>query len=135
MKKLVLFTMFLIGFLFIPVAVTLAASFIGEQVFDKEGIEQYFYSLGALAGLVLPVTQFVKNIFKSSGNWTRFISWVVAVGLSFFGWWLDLGILSGLSVVWVIIYGVAAGLIANSVFEAFYVEMILKLFKDKTPPK
>lgn len=135
MKKFYLVVSFIIGFLFIPVAVTFGASIIGQQLFDQEGIELYFYSLGALAGIVLPVTEFIKRLIKSSGNWTRILSWLVAIGLSFFGWWLNLGMLEGLSVVWVVIYGIAAGLIANSVFDAVFVEMILKLFKNKKSVK
>lgn len=56
MKKFVLMLSFLFGFLIIPVAVTFAASVIGEEVFNEDGIEFYFYSLAALAGAVLTVT-------------------------------------------------------------------------------
>ena len=133
MRKIAIMISFVIGFMFIPIVLIFAASVVGELVFDKEGIEVYFYSLGAIAGLVIPITQFLKNLINSSGNWTRFISWFVAFALSFFGWLFGLGMLAGLSWVWVLIYGIAAGLISNSIFDAVYVEMILKLFKDKTP--
>ena len=127
MKRFVLMLSFIVGFLVIPVAVTFAASIVGEQVFNQDGIEVYFYSLAALAGAVLPVTQFIKKLLNSSGNWTRYISWVVAIGLAFLGWWLNLGMLEGLKVVWVVVYGIAAGLVSNSVVDAVFVEMILKI--------
>lgn len=132
MKKFLLTFIFLIGFLIVPVSVIFAASVVGEEVLGIDNIEAYFASLAALSAIVLPVTQFFKNIFKSSGNWTKYLSWVVSIGLAFVGWWLNLGMFEGIKIVWVVVYGIAAGLVSNSVFDIGILQAILSLFKSKT---
>ena len=97
-------------------------------------IEGYFVSLAALAAAVVPVTGVIKRLLKSSGDWTKYISWGVAVGLAFAGWYLGLGMLAGLEIIYVVAYGVAAGLVANSVFDIKVVKAILNaLVKRKKP--
>lgn len=132
MKKLFMMFCFVVGFLLIPTIVVVAAGVVGEQVFGVENIESYFVSLAALAAAVIPVTQFVKKLFKSEGGVTKFLSWIVAIGLAFVGWWLDLGILTDLKVLWVVIYGIAAGLISNSIIDLEFVQGILSALKRKT---
>jgi hypothetical protein len=131
MKNLFLVVCFIIGFLLIPVTGLAAVSIVAEKVFDTVGVELYFISLAALAGAVLPVTELIKRLIGSSGNWTRYLSWIVAVLISLIGGWLNLGILQDLSLLWLLIYGVAAGLIANGVFNIETVRAILSAFKDK----
>ncbi len=124
--------MLLIGFLIVPVSVIFAASVVGEEDLGIDSIEAYFASLAALSAIVLPVTQFFKNILKSSGNWTKYLSWVVSIGLAFVGWWLNLGMFEGIKIVWVVVYGIAAGLVSNSVFDIGILQAILSVVKSKT---
>lgn len=129
MKKLFLTFCYVVGFILIPSLYVVAAGFAAEQVFGVESIEDYFISLAALSGAVLPVTEFIKRLFKASGGWVKFLSWIVAVALAFVGWWLNMGMLEGLSVLWVVIYGFAAGLVANSVFDIGIIQTILSALK------
>ena len=135
MKKVFLMLCFIIGFLVIPVTVIFAASQVGEKVFGVDGIEGYFISLAALAAVVVPATEFIKRILKSSGGWTKFLSWIVSIGLAFAGWYFDFGVLADLDILFVVIYGVAAGLVANAVFDIEMVKGILKALKGKTKDK
>lgn len=130
MKKLFLVMCFIVGFLLVPSAIVFAASVAGESV-GVENVDTFFVSLAAMSAAVIPVTEFIKRLLKSSGGWTKFLSWIAATAISFVGWWLNLGILEGLSVIWVFIYGIAAGLVANSVFDIGIVEAIIRVFKGK----
>ncbi|MGD2113403.1 MAG: hypothetical protein PVG07_00010 [Acidobacteriota bacterium] len=102
----------------------------GDVLTEPSGLEVYFVSIAALAAIVLPVTNFIKNLIGSSGGWTVVLSWIVSIGLSFIGWWLKLGMFEGITIVWVLIYGVAVGMVANSLFDIGIVNAILSLFKQ-----
>lgn len=129
MKKVYLLFMFLVGFLFVPLAGVYAAGIVAEEVFDQKGIEVYFYSVAALAGLVITATEFLKRMFNSSGGWTEFLSWFVGVALAFVGWFFKIGIFEDISVYWVVGYGFAAGLIANNIFDSNFIESVINAFK------
>lgn len=135
MKKVFLMLCFIIGFLVIPVTVIFAASQVGEKVFGVDGIEGYFISLAALAAAVVPATEFIKRILKSSGNWTKYLSWIVSIGLAFAGWYFEFGVLADLDIIWVVVYGVAAGMVSNAVFDLEMMQGILRAMKGKTKDK
>lgn len=126
MKRIVLLLSMCFLFLMLPVVAFCGN---GNVLTEASGVEAYFVSLAALAAVVVPVTQFVKRIINTSGSWTVVLSWVVSVGLAFIGWWFKLGMFEGLSVLWVFIYGLAAGMVSNGVFDIGVVKMILSLFK------
>ena len=92
-------------------------------------IADYFTSLAALSGAVLIVTQFLLKFIKI--KFDQYFSWLVAVLLSCAGWFLQLGIFDGLAWYWIIIYGVASGLVANGLFDIGVVNMILNYFLPK----
>lgn len=107
----------------------------GIDLSNPSGVEVYFISLAALSAVVLPVTNWVKNLFKLTGSWTVVLSWVVSVGLSFVGYWLKLGMFEGISIAWVLIYGVAAGMVSNSLFDIGIVNAILSLLSGRIKGK
>jgi len=123
MKKLMLLLSMVFLLLLVPVVAFCGD---GNILTDSSGIEVYFVSLAALAAVVLPITEFIKRLLGTFGSWTVVLSWVVAIGLSFVGWWLNLGMFEGLKIIWVVIYGIAAGMVSNSVFDIGLVNLILR---------
>ena len=102
------------------------------QAFDpiqSGAIADYFTSLAALSGAVLIVTQFALKFIHT--KFDQYFSWLVAVLLSGAGWFLQLGILSGLDWYWILIYGAASGLTANGLFDIGLVNMILNYLSPK----
>lgn len=91
----------------------------------------WFLSLAALAGAVMTVTQWLKNVLESKGIQTKLLSWLIAVILAFVGWFLELGIFAGLEWYWAAIYALSAGLVANSIVDLNLIQGILKLFKPE----
>lgn len=104
------------------------------QTTDSLDLSQYFVSLGALAGLVIIITEFIKKIkaITDAASWIKqIISWIVSLGLAFAGNYFQLGIFANLSTTLVIVYSVAVGLIANGIFDVTLVQALLNLFKKK----
>lgn len=118
-------------FLMFPVV-----AFCGNGILtEPSGVEVYFVSVAALAAVVLPLTNWLKNLFNLVGSWTVVLSWVVSVGLSFIGWWLNLGMFEGITIVWVLIYGVAVGMVSNSLFDIGIINAILSVLKGRIKNK
>ena len=122
MKKLFVLLSVLFFALMLPVVAVCNDG--GEVGLD---LSAYFVSLSGLAGAALAVTEFIKKIIGSSGAWTKYVSWVVSIGLAFVGWWLNIGMLAGISELWVVVYGVCAGLVANSIFDLKLIKGFLVL--------
>ena len=101
------------------------------QTVDPGSVEisQYFVSLAVFATTVVLVTQFVLKYIKTDKD--QLVSWLVSIGLSGVGWIFGLGMFSGLSWYWIFIYGVAAGLVANGIFDIPVVKAILKIIPKK----
>ncbi len=101
-------------------------------------IESYFYSLSAVAGLVVIIFQFINDKllkYPLNATWTQVSTWILAVALAFLAGWRDWGIFAELNAWWTLAYGVAAGLIANGLFELSVVQSILEFIKLLTNKK
>ena len=119
-------------------SIVLVALFVPILAFCQDGTTEagfdpavYFISLSALVTGVMGVTQWLKKVVRSTGNWTKFLSWWVAFFLSFAGWFLKLGIFAGIEWYWVLAYAIGAGLVANSVFDLSIVKGLLETLKSK----
>ena len=123
MKKLLV----LFGFLFLALATFAATEDAG--VLPKFNIATFFTTLAVFAGTVPVVTQFILRYINT--KYDQVISWVVAIALAFIGWIFKLGIFEGLAWYWIIIYGAAAGLISNGIFDIPVINAILNLIPKK----
>lgn len=92
----------------------------------------YFVSLASLVGAVTAITQWLKKYVKTQGIQTKLLSWFVSVALCFVGWIFHLGILAGVEWYWILMYGLSAGLVANSIADLNIVTGLLNLFKTKS---
>ncbi len=125
MKKTVLLFVML---LMLPViAICGNISILPTQV----GMEYYFGSIVALSAIVLPITEFFKRLFNLEGKWTVTLSWIISIVLAFIGWWLNIGIFENATIMWVVIYGIASAMAANSIFDIQIIQAIIKMLKIK----
>lgn len=123
MKK---FVCLLVLFLFSFVSVTFAA-----VTGDAGGSVDYgsiFATFASLVAAIPFVTEALKGLLRiTSPVVSQIVSWLVGVLLAMFAWWLGLGFLDG-AVWWVaLIYGLAASLAANGVFDTGLIEWLVGL--------
>lgn len=98
-----------------------------------DDITGMFSSLGALAGVVLVVTSFLKVQLKSSNTLTIIISGVVSLTLAYLGFILQLGIFVGLAWWYFLVYGFAAMVVANGFSTWPVISNLLTFLKLKLP--
>jgi hypothetical protein len=99
-------------------------------------MEQYFISLAALVPLIVLATDFIIRWLKIVTPTTKqIISWVISVLLCLFAAWIDIGIFAGISFPKTVIYGFAAGLVANGVFDVNLVQTFLDFVFKFLPKK
>jgi hypothetical protein len=116
-------------FFFVFTAPILAQTTGIVQVVDETDVLVYFASIPALASAVLLVTQFIKQFWKLAGSGAQYLSWGVSFALAVVGMQFDFGIFNSIAW-WVgLIYALAAGLIANGLFDWSFIRSILKALK------
>lgn len=93
----------------------------------EPGVLEYFLSVPGLAALALIITEFLKVQLNLSGTINQYLAWVIALVISGAGYLLQLGIFIGVDWYFIFIYGLAAGLIANGLFDWNIVQAILNL--------
>ncbi len=125
MKKLLVL---LISMLLLPIA-----AFCQElSVIPAVDFSGYFASLIAFCPLVIFITEWLKQHIKVSGGLNQLFSWLVSIGLAFVGWGLNLGMFNNIEWYVVIVYGLAAGLVCNGIFDIKVVQSILNaIFKKR----
>lgn len=95
--------------------------------------QDFFVSLAAMIPIVTFISAFVNKQLRPAQSWIKQVtSWIVAVGLSFVGWYFEFGIFAGLHWISVLIYGAGVGLAANGFFDIKFIQSILSLFKLHT---
>lgn len=120
MKKYLLSTIMLAMVLVIP-TIALGAN---EGLPD---IGDPFVSFLALSAAIPLIAELVIKLFKPpAGIWTQFVSIVVGIGVTMFGWWFSLGFLSGMLWWHALIVGLCASLAANGIWDTGLYESILK---------
>ena len=108
----------------------------GTDPVDPPVIENYFVDLGALSGLVVILSLALFSVVKIPVLWAKqIITWLISIGLAFVGQIWNIGIFEGVNTVWTIILGVGGGLLANGIYDATFVQMMLEFLKIKIPTK
>lgn len=132
MKKL--FSLIMLVFALCMFTVPLIAQ--GTDPVEPPAIESYFFDLGTLSTLVVILSLAFFAMVKIPVLWVKqLITWLISVGLAFVGYYWNIGIFEGVNVVWTIILGFAGGLLANGIYDATFVQMILEFLKIKIPTK
>jgi hypothetical protein len=99
----------------------------------ESGLSSYFVSLAAIVSLVVLVASWINGKLKTVGTMKQIVAWLVSVTLCFAGWFLGAGFLDGISVYMVLVYGLAAGLAANGIFDIILIQSFLKLIGLEKP--
>lgn len=97
----------------------------------------WFNTLAAVAALTVFIAAFVNKIFKVTTSWVKqVIAWICAIALCYAGNLLNLGFVADFPWLTTGIYGIAAGFVANGIFDISFVQYVLdflKLPKVKPP--
>jgi hypothetical protein len=93
----------------------------------------YFVSLAAIVALVVLVASWINGKLKTVWTMKQIVAWLVSMTLCFAGWFLGAGFLEGISVYMVLVYGLAAGLAANGIFDIILIQSFLKLIGLEKP--
>lgn len=120
------FVCLLVLFLFSFVSTTFAA--VTGDVGGSVDYGSVFATFASLVAAIPFVTEALKGLLRiTSPVVSQIVSWLVGVLLAMFAWWLGLGFLDG-AVWWVaLIYGLAASLAANGVFDTGLIEWLVGL--------
>jgi hypothetical protein len=80
----------------------------------------------ALVAFVTPfLTQICKGFIRNSLA-IQIVSWLIGIAIAFAGYALKIGFLAGLPLWAIAVYGLAAGLIANGVFDTGLITGVLE---------
>lgn len=95
-------------------------------------LSPFFVDLAGAAALVVLISGWINtNLIKLVGWQAQVLSWAVAIGVAFLGSWKNIGIFAETDVLWTILNGIGAGLIANGVYDVKIVQTILEFVKAK----
>jgi hypothetical protein len=92
-------------------------------------LNTWLASLSGVAAVTVFLTAAVNTLFKTTGFWKQLVAWVIAIILLVAGNLLNIGFMAQLNWLNTIIYGVAAGFIANGIFDLEFIKVILKALK------
>lgn len=130
MKLLKFFYAFVL-MLFLPVLMLPAALF--SQTTDpvtQLDINSMFTSfLGFGAGVIILTGLISAHIVNLSTLGRSILSWVIAAGLGFLGWWLNLGIFSGVEWTQVLVIVISFATGSNVIYNIQWLRSLLATFK------
>lgn len=104
-----------------------------QEVQPVDILKDSFLSLAGLAAAILFFTSLLKRSLNSNNTFTIVISGIVGLILSGVGWYFGLGIFVGVEWFYIMIYGLAATLIANGASTWGITKAVLEFFKLKVP--
>ena len=92
-------------------------------------INVWLASLAGVAAVTVFLAGFVNTLLKFEGFIKQLTAWVVATIIIVIGNLLNMGFMAELNIWNTLIYGLAAGLIANGIFDIELVKAILRALK------
>ena len=99
-------------------------------------IVDYFKNLSALVPLVVLITDFLIRWLKVEKGWIKqALSWGISLLLCGAGVWFDIGMFVDLPIGYLLVYGIAAGLVSNGIFDIKVVQMLLDFVLQFIPKK
>jgi len=134
MKKLILlfFAMALLVAGAIAQVPTPALNPDGTVIQQANSLLDFFAVFGALLPLVVSITAFLVYRFTMNKTSKQITAWLIAIALTFLGWWMQIGYLTEITWWMALIHGFALGLAANGFFDIAMIKAILTFL---FPPK
>lgn len=126
MKKLLIF------FFLLVLSIPLIAQNVDPPTDWADAFANINVWLGSLAGvsaLTVFLASAVNRLFSFSGFIKQLVAWVIAVIILFLGNLVNLGFMAELNWWHTLIYGLAAGFIANGLFDVEFMKTLLKVLK------
>jgi hypothetical protein len=127
MKKVVMFLFLLIA---IPVAMFAQVVEPPTNWLDLvANMNTWLASLAGVAAVTVFLAAAVNTLFKITGFWKQLVAWGISILLLVAGNLLNMGFMAQLTWLNTLIYGVAAGFIANGIFDIAFIKSILQALK------
>jgi len=92
-------------------------------------INVWLGSLAGVAAVTVFLAAFVNTLLKTSGFIKQLVAWIIAILLLVVGNLVNMGFMAELTWLNTIIYGVAAGFVANGIFDVEFVKTVLRALK------
>lgn len=90
-------------------------------------INVWLATLGGVAAVTVFLAAFVNRIFNAEGFVKQVVAWLVAIAVVTIGNVANMGFMAEFGVLSTIIYGIAAGFVANGIFDIATIQTLLKL--------
>ena len=92
-------------------------------------INVWLASLAGVAAVTVFLAAFLNTLLKTKGFVKQLVAWIISILLLVVGNLLNMGFMAELTWLNTIVYGVAAGFIANGIFDISTVQAILRALK------
>lgn len=104
-----------------------------QPIFDlvKDYLSVHYVTLAMFVPVVVLISGYANTWFKVESKWRQRVSWLIAFVLGFVGYYLQIGIFEGLSVLWTVIVSFGSGLVANGIYDLATVQSILEALQAK----
>lgn len=127
MKKMILFFSFL--FLTLIGIIAQDPQPPEDWIGAVSGFSLFMTTLGGIAALTVFLAAAANKVLNTVGFVKQLVAWLIAVLLAVLGNVLNIGLTAELPWLTTILYGVAAGFVANGIFDIELVRAILKKLK------
>jgi len=93
----------------------------------------FWVSIISLTAIVMPLSGWIISLIKLDGAASRFVSWAVAILLSYTGYWMNFGFWADMGPITTALTGLGMGLVSNGVFTMEWVQAVLTAIGAKLP--
>jgi len=124
MKKLMMFLIVLIAFTIPAIAQEVEPPTNWLDLFAN--INVWLVSLTGIAALTVFLAAKLNTLLKASGFIKQLVAWIIAIILLVVGNLVNLGFMAEMNWLHTLVYGIAAGFLANGIFDIALVKLLLQ---------
>ena len=124
MKKLMMFLIVLIAFTIPAIAQEVEPPTNWLDLFAN--INVWLGSLAGVAAVTVFLAGAVNTLLKTTGFIKQLIAWIIAIILLVVGNLVNLGFMAEMNWLHTLVYGIAAGFLANGIFDIALVKLLLQ---------
>ena len=124
MKKLMMFLIVLIAFTIPAIAQEVEPPTNWLDLFAN--INVWLVSLTGIAALTVFLAAKLNTLLKASGFIKQLVAWIIAIILLVVGNLVNMGFMAEMNWLHTLVYGIAAGFLANGIFDIALVKLLLQ---------